>query len=664
MDAAYPNLFSALQLGSVRLRNRIVHASMSTRYVIAGRVTDRLINYHENRARGGAAMLVTEPLNLLPRQRNLQKVMVLDPESRPGLQRWAAAVRAYDSHLIGQIQDPGRGRHQPGRNHDAFGPSALPDDLSWTVPHALETDEVEALVVDFAQAAIILRDAGFSGVEISAGHGHLFHQFLASYSNIRTDRYGGDLESRTRLLTDLCSALRIACGKDFLIGVKLPGEDGMAGGIDLETAAQITALVHATGAVNYLTWCWGSHSATLDWHLPDMHSARSPYVRKIFGLAQHAPGVAIGALGLITDPNEAERYVREGLADLVMLGRPLVTDPAWGLKAQQGREAQIRYCVSCNTCWGAIVGGGTIACDNNPRVGLEDEADWIPTRVSHAAIKRVVVVGAGPSGLEAAWVAAARGHAVTVFSSSSDVGGKTRLHAALPGGESLSSIYDYQRLRAEASGVSFKFDVTANVEDILELQPDAVVLASGSTLSWPQWLPEEYRDIDYFPDVRSTAARFLGKHAKEIGTALIYDRDHTALTYACAELLAKIFTHVVIVTPREGIASEEPLVNRQGIHRRLSAAGIEVRNLCEIIFNESLIEGRVHLSSVHPTSKLLLTPVENVVLLSHATPRIPNDFLIAPLRKAGVELHVIGDASAPRSLLIATGEGYRTGMKL
>ena len=299
VSTAYPHLFSPLQIGGVRLRNRVVHASMSTRYVSGGQVTDRLITYHANRARGGASMLVTEPLNLLPRQTNPQKVRVLDPANRGGLERWAAAVRSFDSHLIAQIQDPGRGRHQPGRVHDAVGPSPLPDDLSWTVPHALDTGEVEQMIVDFAKAARLLRDCGFSGVEISAGHGHLFHQFLAARSNLRTDRFGGELEGRARFVTELCSALRAECGPDFLVGVKLPGEDGMPGGIGLEESAAVTRLVHATGAASYLTWCWGSHSDTLDWHLPDMHGPRAPYVDRIATLARNAPGTVVGALGLL-----------------------------------------------------------------------------------------------------------------------------------------------------------------------------------------------------------------------------------------------------------------------------------------------------------------------------------------------------------------------------
>lgn len=659
MSTAYPHLFSPYRLGPVTLKNRIVHASMSTRYVVGGKVTDRLILYHATRARGGAAMTVTEPMNLLRRQTNGQKVMVRAPENADGLKRWAAAVRDAGSHLVAQIQDPGRGRHQPGRIHDAIGASALPDDLSWTVPHALTTEEVAQMVDEFAESAQILQQAGFSGVEISAGHGHLFHQFMARRSNLRTDRYGGDLEGRTRLLTELLLALRARCGREFVIGVKLPGEDGQPDGIDLETSAAVTRLLHATGTLDYLTWCWGSHADTLDWHLPDLHGPRSPYVDRIAALAKHAPGVAVGALGLITDPNEGERFVRDGLADLVMLGRPLVTDPAWGLKAEAGREAQIRYCVSCNTCWGAIIGGSTLACDNNPRVGLVDELDWWPQPAPRQ--RRVVVVGAGVAGMEVAWVAAARGHDVTVLCASAEVGGKARLHALLPGGESLSSIYDYQRLAAGRAGVRFEFGLRARLDDVLALQPDAVVLACGATPSWPSWLPEEYRGEGVFPDIREAAAALLGRTAREPGTAVVVDQDHTAFTYAAAEMLLKRFARVVLLTPRPGLAAEEPLVNRQGIYRRIYGKGVEVLTLTEPVFGDEFADGI--LSTRHLLSGMT-GRIEDVALLTHASARVPDDALAAPLRAAGIEVQLVGDCFAPRSLLVATGEGHRVGNAL
>ena len=351
--------------------------------------------------------------------------------------------------------------------------------------------------------------------------------------------------------------------------------------------------------------------------------------------------------------------MRDGLADLVMLGRPLVTDPAWGLKAEQGREAQIRYCVSCNTCWGAIVGGSTLACDNNPRVGLPDELDWWPAKA--ATRRRIVVVGAGVAGMEAAWVAAARGHEVTVLSASAEVGGKARLHALLPGGESLSSVYDYQRLAATRAGARFEFGLRAGLDDVLALRPDAVVLACGATPSWPAWLPGEYRGEGLFPDIREAAASLVARGTRETGTAVVVDQDHTAFTYATAEMLLKRFTRVVLVTPRPGLAAEEPLVNRQGIYRRIYGKGVEVLTLSEPVFGDEFADGVLETRHVLGGAS---QRIENVALLTYATARVPDDALAAPLRAAGIELRLVGDCYAPRSMLVATGEGHRVGLAL
>ncbi len=657
--ARYPNLFSGFTLGSVSLKNRIVHASMSTRFQEGGRVTDRLIDYHRNRAKGGAAISVTEPLGVIAQHVGAARVDVWSGANGEGLRRWAQAVDGHDCRLLGQLQDAGRGRHEEGRVNAPIGASALPDDLSGTVPHALSTGEVEKMIADFVHSARLLRAAGFAGVEVSAGHGHIFHQFLSPHSNRREDRYGGDLAGRARLLTELLTALRGECGAAFLIGVKLPGEDGVAGGIGLAESEQITGLVHATGVADYLTWCWGSHADTLDWHLPDLHGPRTPYLDKIRRLGQAAPGVALGALGLITDPNEGERIVRDGVADLVMLGRPLVTDPAWGLKASQGREAQIRYCVSCNTCWHLISTHASLQCDNNPRVGTPDEADWRPKPAT--AGKRVIVVGAGVAGLEAAWVAAARGHRVTVFGSSSDVGGKTRLHATLPGGENLSSIYDFQRLSADRYGVDFQLGAAVGIDEILALDPQVVVLAAGATPRWPAFLPEEFREEGVFPDIRQAVADLAGFRDRHPGTAVIVDQDQTAFTYAAAEFLLRRFEKVTLVTPRERLGGTESLVNRLGVYRRLYGKGVEIVTLAEPVADSRFADGAVTVAHVLTGQRWA---IEDVALLTYATPRLPNDSLAAPLRALGVGTHLIGDCFAPRFVLNATTEGHRLGNAL
>jgi 2,4-dienoyl-CoA reductase-like NADH-dependent reductase (Old Yellow Enzyme family) len=654
---SYPHLFSRIRVGRRDLRNRIVHASMSTHYADDGRVTDRLVDYYVNRARGGASLLVTEPMAMLARHTLPTRPAVFSGINDGALARWAEVVAAEGGLMLGQIQDNGRGFRAGFRNDQAVGASALPDDLSWTVPHALSAGEIRQMIDEFVFSARKLAAAGFAGVEISAGHGHLFHQFLAPRSNRREDEYGGDLAGRAKLLADLVAGLRAACGADFIIGLKLPAEDGMEDGIDLAEAERITQHLHAAGGFDYLTYCWGAHGPTLHAHLPDLHGPRAPYVERIAALGKAAPGVPLGALGLITDPNEGERIVRDGLADLVMLGRPLVTDPAWGIKAEEGREAQIRYCVSCNTCWHMITTGRGLRCDNNPRVGERDESDWRPAPA--AARKRVVVVGAGVAGMEAAWVAAARGHEVVAFSASDEAGGKTRLHALLPGGENLSSIYDYQRLSAERAGVRFHWGARAAAEDILSLSPDHVVLATGATPAWPDYLPAEYRGEGIFPDLREAMVQFTRIGARQSGTAVIHDADGGAFVYAAAELLSERFERVLLLTERERIAGDEALVTRQGVYARLYRKGIGIMTSVRPLVSSRFEEGEVACANVYSGVE---TVIPEVALFTHATARIPDDGLAAPLIAAGVDVRLIGDAWAPRSVLTATAEGYRTAM--
>ncbi len=505
----------------------------------------------------------------------------------------------------------------------------------------------------------LLRAAGFAGVEISAGHGHLFHQFLSSWSNQRDDEFGGDIAGRTRFTRDLIGAIRSESGTDFIIGIKLPGADGVPGSIDADEAQRIAEAIAATGEVDYWTFCWGTHADTLFEHLPDAHGKRAPYSRKIASLRQAAPAIPTGALGYITDPNEAERLLGEGTADLVMLGRALVTDPAWGNKAEAGREAEIRYCVSCNTCWRTLIEAGRMECDNNPRVGNVDEADWWPAPTKQ--IKKIVIVGAGVAGMEAAWVAAARGHEVTVLGNGGEIGGKTRLHAGLPGGENLSSIYDYQFLAATRGNATLELGVRANISVIQSYEPDVVILATGSTMGWPAWLPAEMRDDGFFPVLRQLVADFAEKTQCEPGRIVIYDKDHTEMTYAAAEFFADLLDEVGLITPRERIASDVSLVNRQGIYRRLYEKRVRIITSSEPCSDSALEDGQLTIANIFNHER---TDIDDVTLLTYSTPREPNDELLNPLRSDGLDVRVIGDCYAPRSVLAATREGHALGNAL
>lgn len=658
-ETPYPRLFSAFELAGRRLRNRIVHLSMTTALCTDGTVNPRHTQYYANRARGGAGAIVTEPLSMTRFQVVPNKVNARDDAALDGLSRWAEAVESLDCRLIGQVQDPGRGRRVAGRGYDAIGASALPDDISWTVPRALSVDEIRVMVDDFAQASARLKRAGFSGVEISAGHGHLFHQFLSPWSNIREDAYGGDFDGRMRLLLELIAAIRAACGRDFILGVKTPGDDGIPESIPPELAAAIARRIAQTGAVDYLCFAQGTHNRTLDLHIPDGHFPPLTFLQLMRRLREAVPDIPVVALGRVTDPAEAEAILARGDAELVGVGRPLVTDPAWPAKAAAGRARDIRYCVSGNNCWETIIHRRPIACDNNPRVAMPDELSAPPPS---ARRRRIVVVGAGVAGLEAAWTAAARGHEVTLIGRSGEPGGKLRLLARLPGGEQLSSVYDYQTTAAQTAGVRFELGVEATPADVLALHPDAVVLATGSRMTWPRCLPEALRAEGLVPDLRSAMAELLDLATPQPGTAVVFDMDQTDGVYAAAERLRRLFGRVVVVTPRESIAQETSLVVRQGILRRFSLQGIETAVLSEPRWSDAFEqEGRLDLVDVY-SGRVLQVP--DVAFLAYATPRAPEDALLAPLRGAGLEVHAIGDAKAARAVMAATAEGSAIGRAL
>ena len=666
---AFPYLDRPLQLGrSLQLKNRIAHAAILTRMISGQTVTPAFSRYHENRAIGGAAMIVIEAVNALPWQRGRDAYLnAYDDTDFAGLKHFAERVQGHDCRLFAQIQDRGRGNYTRTRVDRPYGPSALPDDLSGAVPHPLSIMEIEDIVAAFGTAAARLERAGFDGVEISAGHGHLFHQFLSAHSNRREDAYGGSFDNRLRLLADVINEIRRCCSNDFVIGVKLPAEDGMPNGIDFDSAGRITETIATPERIGYLSFAWGSQSETLHWHVPDGHSPRSTYAAKIAALRQRANGIPVMSLGRIVDPNEAEAILSADQADFVGIGRAMITDSAWASKALSGRGYAIRPCVSCNTCWASIADTARLVCDNNP--ALATEAEISPDPALHAPSvhlpgrrRRVVVIGAGVAGLEAASTAAAQGHEVVLFGASAEVGGRTRLCAQLPGSDGLAGVFDFQWAAARANGVRIELGHKASAADVSGLAPDAVVLSSGAELGWPDRLPPSIREVGAAVDVVSLMHE-IGTSPRHIpGTAILIDEDQGAAVYNAAEWLSDRFDHVELVTSHPMVAGDVPLVTRQGVYRRLANRRIGCRTMSEVDADLAELEqGRVGVRHIYTGDRSVIS---GVAVLTYAAHRVPRLELLPELRRAGYEPQPIGDAFAPRALLQAVSEGYAAGLAI
>jgi thioredoxin reductase len=401
------------------------------------------------------------------------------------------------------------------------------------------------------------------------------------------------------------------------------------------------------------TWVWGAHARSLYQHLPDATGARHPYLGDIHRLRAEHPTIHSGAIGYLTDPNECEMALNDGTADVVFLGRPLITDAAFPNKAASGNANRIRYCVSCNSCWRNIIEAGALACDNNPRVGDPDEHRELTLAVTHQ--RHVVVVGSGVSAMEAAHTAAQRGHRVSVIGNIDQVGGKTRLHAQLPGGENLSSVYDYQYLMAQQAGVHFTQNRQAQVEDVLALNPDVVLLATGARASQPIWLTDDWAEMGLIPSLREMGQSLIDGIGRSPGRAVLIDHDHTEMTYAVALQMATRFDQITLVTSRERIANDVSLINRQNILQRLFDHDIEHICHAEPDSLDGLEAGRLMIKNVYNDK---VSELSDVVTVVHASSRLPNQYLLKPLRANGLEVIPIGDCRAPRSLMAATHEGY------
>jgi 2,4-dienoyl-CoA reductase-like NADH-dependent reductase (Old Yellow Enzyme family)/thioredoxin reductase len=541
---AFPRLFAPGRVGRRELRNRILMAPMEKNLATAdGGVTQRYIDYCEARAAGGAALITLESMYVDPGGKNHTYQLGLHDDALIGGYRRLADVCHRHGALIGaELQFGGRQTSSLITGRQPVAPSPVPCTVltGGDTPRALEVDEIRRLVERFAEAARRAVRAGFDVVEIHGAHGYLVGQFLSPYSNRRDDEYGGDVERRLRFPLEVIGAVRDAAGSDVPVLYRISADEHIDGGLTIADVAEIAPRLEAAG-VDLIDVTAGIYESAI-WMVQPMEmppACLSPLARRI----KERVRIPVSVAGRLADPGAAEGVLEAGDADFVTLGRALHADPAMPRKAAEGRLAEITPCVACLTCSDLLGKNQPVLCLVNTDAAREREYRVRPA----PRPQRILVVGAGPAGLEAARVLALRGHAVTVLERAGEPGGQLLLARRVPGRHELAGLVAYLHAAVERLGVEVRVGVDATPDLVVSHGAEAVVIATGArpaTPTTPGVL--DSRTVDPF-DVLRRPIRGLSR-ALVIGGGL--------LGVAVAHVLAERGVDVVMAEPAADLALE------------------------------------------------------------------------------------------------------------
>ncbi|MFC1919227.1 FAD-dependent oxidoreductase [Chloroflexota bacterium] len=633
---AFPYLFQPMDLGPVTTSNRIVMPPMTTRFANSdGSVSDRISEYYKARARGGAGLIIVEMACVTQDERALPRQLAIwSNRFVKGLNGLADSIRSEGSIPFLQLQHSGREAYTPDW-HQPVAPSSVPGPQG--APRELSVPEVQGLVNDFASAALRAKEAGFDGIEFHGAHAYLIQQFLSPLWNKRNDEYGGSVEKRARFALEILQDTRRKVGGDFPVLVRINGDDFVDGGQTLEQAIKVAALLKEAGAT-----CIHVSGGTAG-NLSKMVAPSSEPMGYRVHLAKAIKNLAnmpVIASGRIGDPDLAERIVAEGEAHLIAMGRPLIADPELPNKAKEGRTGDIRRCLSCCHCLGSP---GGVACTVNAAAGREKEA----VIVAAESPKKVVVIGGGPAGLEAARIAASRGHTVTLYEKSVEIGGQLPLAATPPFKGEFNNFTRFLVSQVNKLGVNVILGQEETPEQLNDRDTDVVVLATGSR---PRPLEIPGSEKINVVDARSVISGASRAEDKVIVIGGGQVGCETTL------LLHNQKKHVVIVEMLPQIASDVKSGIERGILLQwLQETDIEVKVNCQAI---EITEQGLMVNSPEGNS---LIPADTIVT---AVGAIPNDDIVAEMRKRFGDIHVIGDAAGPRKIVDAIREGHDIGRSI
>ena len=645
-------LWSPLRLGPVTLKNRIVFSAHLTNYATQdGHPSDQHVAYYEERAAGGAGLIITEEHSTHPTDWPYEKLIHgFNPAVIDGYRRITEAVHRHGTPIFAQINHNGGQASSMFSRLPVWAPSAVPDPLFREVPKAVSTGEIAEIVESYAQVARHCREGEFDGIELQCSHSSIVRGFLSPATNKRTDDYGGSLDNRAHILVEIVEAVRAAIGPGLALGVRICGDELIEGGTTIDDALGIARIVEATGQVDYINTSIGVATASLfmieaSMHIPPNYAMFIPSaIRKVVDL----PVVGVGRF---KDPIQAERALQEGHCDLVGVVRGQIADADFAKKARAGYTDDTRLCLSCNQeCVGRMGLNRWLGCIENPRTGRESEGVG-SVRLTRAP-RSVLIVGAGPAGLQAAIAAARNGHRVTVLERASEAGGQVRLAASVPNRAEFGDLVRNQVSECRRLGVAVEYGVEADAAEIRRRNPDRVVIATGARAARPWWAPG---DAEWIVDVRDV----LEGRAQPTGSVIVLDEIGFHHATSVAELLADRGCSVEVITPGMVVGQDLGItLDMENWWIRAGAKGI-VQSTELVPMGVTDTEGTHTIDfQHHPTGQMRQRVADWMVL---AVPADPVEELYLELRDAGVAVERVGDCVAPRRAHAAVVEGERVG---
>ena len=648
--AEFKHLFSPFKIGSLNLRNRVF---MSPHGMVGlGIGTDAQVGYFEARAKGGCGFMVIASCQVVaaPLVPPGWFIEAYNRDHIPAIKRIVDAVHSHDTRIV--VQGVWMQANPAHGQASGFAPHTV---LSDSQPRSMTVPEIKDLIEAHIVAAQHAEEAGADGFEFPIGGGAGLQSFTSPLYNRRTDNYGGSLENRMRMVMEIIDGIRERCHPDFVVGLAVNADDTTLGGEGLSEGLAICKLLSDSGKVNWLRiTARGQKPQMTHFHYPSSYMSEGTHV---YAAAEVRKVVDIPVVsgGRILSAAYGDQLIEDGKVDMIFVARSVIADPEWPNKSRDGRNAEIRSCIGdLEGCFMRSCIGQPVGCTVNPEIGSEH----LPPLAPAARCKRVVVAGGGPAGLQAALVAAQRGHTVSVLEKSGQLGGHVTLQAKLPGLEDLGEVIRWLRLQLDKLGVDIRLDTEATPELLRDLGAEAVVIATGARYARNGVSKNQLTAIpgvDYAHVL--TPEDLLLDHARIGKRIVVYDNTAYEVGPGIAELLADQGKEVFFVTIDSGMAMS---VTEIGINKLLSKRLLPKVTFLPQTAIVAIDPANVTVENVFTGARQVIDSVDNTIMV---TSKPPEEGLFHALQGSGLELHLIGDAREARWSVFATDEAIKDGRR-